>query len=106
MTEQAAQTFDAAALATLVKDYFALPAEKLVPSATIADLGLDSLALMELMVAVEERTGTGLVAHLGDVSPHHTLEDLARNLNDTMTGPKGTAAGQGAAVLDLRPEGS
>ena len=46
-------TFDA--VAAVLVDKFHVPAEKARPEATLEELGLDSLALMEFVFAVEDR---------------------------------------------------
>ncbi|MEV5507867.1 acyl carrier protein [Streptomyces orinoci] len=58
-----------------------LPAEaapgSLTPSATFESLGMDSLALMELVVAAEERFGIVLPEEALDLAPSATLADAA-----------------------------
>ncbi len=86
MTEQDVQAFGAQALASLLKDYFNLPADKLSPTATIEELGLDSLGLMELVVVLEERTGADLNDRLSDISPSDTLEQVAATIESAVVG--------------------
>ncbi|MFB7379321.1 acyl carrier protein [Kitasatospora purpeofusca] len=52
---------------------FDVPADRVEPGATLASLELDSLALVELSLLVEERIG----ATVSDIRPESTLGDLA-----------------------------
>ncbi|MFF4369465.1 acyl carrier protein [Streptomyces sp. NPDC001594] len=72
------QDFDEAALAGLVHEYFGVPREQLHAAATLDALGLDSLALMELMVVLEDRSGIELLDQLQDLSLASTLREAAR----------------------------
>jgi acyl carrier protein len=54
----------------------------LPPTATFESLGMDSLALMELVVAAEERFGIVLPETALDLSPSATLADAARAFAD------------------------
>ncbi|MEU6081570.1 acyl carrier protein [Streptomyces sp. NPDC047108] len=82
--EQPVQEFDAEALTSLLQEYFDLPADESPSTATIEDLGLDSLALMELTVVLEDRTGIDLIDRLGDLSPSNTLEQVARTVRNAV----------------------
>ncbi|WP_327361007.1 MULTISPECIES: acyl carrier protein [unclassified Streptomyces] len=82
MAETAVKDMDEAALADLVHDFFGVPRDLLHPTATFDDLGLDSLALMELMVVLEERSGGELLDRLMDLSPASTLRTAAQVVKD------------------------
>ncbi|UFQ19313.1 MULTISPECIES: acyl carrier protein [Streptomyces] len=68
---------DTDGLVVLLQEYFALPAGKAQPTSTLETLGLDSLALMELAVVLEERTGAGLDDQLAGLTPAHTVAQVA-----------------------------
>ncbi|MEU9178411.1 acyl carrier protein [Streptomyces sp. NPDC048550] len=92
MTVQAVQEMDEAALADLVHEFFGVPRDLLKPTATFDDLGLDSLALMELMVVLEERSGGELLERLMDLSPASTLRAAAQVVQDAAGAGSETAA--------------
>ncbi|MFG2192935.1 acyl carrier protein [Streptomyces sp. NPDC048639] len=82
--EQPVQEFDTEALTSLLQEYFNLPAGESPSTATIEHLGLDSLALMELTVVLEDRTGIDLSDRLGQLSPSDTLEQVARTIRNAV----------------------
>ncbi|MFJ9655877.1 acyl carrier protein [Streptomyces microflavus] len=92
MAIDAVQDFDEAALADLVHEYFQVPLEQLRATATLDELGLDSLALMELMVVLEERSGLDLLDRIKDLSLASTLREAAQVIKEAVD-----AAGRGAA---------
>ncbi|MEU4797572.1 acyl carrier protein [Streptomyces sp. NPDC023327] len=55
-----------------------VPADTLSPDATFEDLGLDSLALLELTVIYEERTGREPT----DITPQSTLAEASAHLTE------------------------
>ncbi|WP_306319998.1 MULTISPECIES: acyl carrier protein [unclassified Streptomyces] len=55
---------------------------ELTPHATFESLGMDSLALMEMVVAAEERFGIVPSEEAMDLSPSATLSDAARAFAD------------------------
>ncbi|MEU3839067.1 phosphopantetheine-binding protein [Streptomyces sp. NPDC028635] len=57
-------------------------AGELTPSTTFESLGVDSLMLMELVVAAEEKFGMVLPEEALDLSPSATLADAARVFAD------------------------
>jgi acyl carrier protein len=59
-----------------------VPAEEIRPDATFVELDLDSLALIELSVVVEERTGIRVL----DLTPGSTLAEAAAVLSGLDTG--------------------
>nr|WSX48638.1 acyl carrier protein [Streptomyces sp. NBC_00974] len=81
---------DEAALAELVHEFFGVPRDLLQPTATFDDLGLDSLALMELMVVLEERSGGELLDRLMDLSPASTLRAAAQVVKEAANASSGT----------------
>lgn len=97
MEAPAVQDMDEAALADLVHEFFGVPRHLLLPTATFDDLGLDSLALMELMVVLEERSGGELLERLTDLSSASTLRSAAQAVKDAATGAGGGTASVPAA---------
>lgn len=85
MSELSVQGFDEGALADLLHEYFGVTADSLRPSATFDDLGLDSLGLMELAVALEDRTGVEMADQLADLTPASTLSEAARAIERAIT---------------------
>ncbi|MGW6918703.1 acyl carrier protein [Kitasatospora sp. NPDC054939] len=65
------ETYDV--LRDCLVDEFEVASELVRPDATLADLALDSLALVELSLLVEERLG----ATVTDLRPERTLGELA-----------------------------
>ncbi|GGS89075.1 phosphopantetheine-binding protein [Streptomyces chromofuscus] len=56
--------------------------DRLTPDVTFASIGMDSLSLMELVVAAEEEFGIVLPDEALDLSPASTLGDAARAFRD------------------------
>ncbi|GHE41432.1 hypothetical protein GCM10018785_08840 [Streptomyces longispororuber] len=71
-------------LVALLTEYCKVEAEPeaLTPSTTFVSLGMDSLALMEMIVAAEERFGIVPSEEALDLSPSATLGDAARVIAD------------------------
>lgn len=86
MTHEVAPAFDDAALTDLLRKFFDVPEEQLRHEATFDELGLDSLGLMEVLVALEETTGVDLVHRLEDLSPATTLGEAARSIQSALAG--------------------
>ncbi|MFD9454158.1 acyl carrier protein [Streptomyces sp. NPDC059985] len=80
MTERTVAEFGTESLRGLMVELFEFPDEMLTPTTTLDDLGLDSLALMELGTVLEERTGAEVGARLVDLSGSATLEQVARTI--------------------------
>lgn len=80
---------DAASLRDFVAGHLGVPGDDLAPDALLLeDLGLDSLTVLELGMALEERYGVTLDdATLGGI---HSYGDLVRAV---LAGTGGTAAG-------------
>ena len=53
--------------------------DKIVPDATLAELGIDSLMLVELIFEFEDKTGITVTA---DLPSPKTVGELLRQLND------------------------
>ncbi|MFE9017984.1 acyl carrier protein [Streptomyces sp. NPDC007808] len=79
-------------LVTVLHDKFEVPPEHIRPEATLEDLGLDSLAAVELYVTLQEQwqiplddseAGTGLTAH--------QITDTVRRLRAHSDADGGTA---------------
>ncbi|GAA0454683.1 acyl carrier protein [Streptomyces stramineus] len=67
-------------LVLLLTEHFEVTPERLTPSTTFEELDMDSLALMELVVAAEERLGLVLPQQALDLAPSATLGEAARVL--------------------------
>jgi acyl carrier protein len=72
--------------ATLVET-FELDAGQLTPQSTFEDLGLDSLALVEMALVVHEHTGTAVEG----ITPQSTLAEAAALLASAADGSSGSA---------------
>lgn len=72
---------------TLIRTVGANPA-KIAPDTTFGDLRLDSLALVELALALEERTGRPMP----EVTEHSTLADVAELIDAAGADPSVPAA--------------
>ncbi|MGI5466663.1 acyl carrier protein [Streptomyces sp. CA-132043] len=70
-----------ATLAQLLSEHFEIDADQLRPNATFDELELDSLAVMELVVVIEEQTGLELVEEDLGLGPTSTLAEAAQALN-------------------------
>ncbi|MDX2393580.1 acyl carrier protein [Streptomyces sp. DK15] len=78
MTERTLEGFGPDSLRSLVEELFGFPADSLALTVTLDDLGLDSLALMELGTVLEERTGVELGSRMVDFSGSESLDQAAR----------------------------
>ncbi|GAA1961813.1 acyl carrier protein [Kitasatospora viridis] len=67
-------------LVDVLCSHFRVPREEVRPTSTFAELGLDSLAVMEWVVMIQERTGQQLLDRLGSLSVNDTLDDAVRLL--------------------------
>ncbi len=73
----------------VIHEGFEVPLEKLSPSAHLfSDLELDSLDAIDLMVALEERTGQKV--NIEVFKNARTLDDVYRMVGDLVDGPKTT----------------
>ncbi|WP_328315530.1 acyl carrier protein [Streptomyces sp. NBC_00388] len=61
----------------LLTDEFGVSADRLVPGATVRQLGLDSLSIAELALLLEEGTGINIENQLTE---HSTLAELTTAL--------------------------
>ncbi|MGW6568434.1 acyl carrier protein [Streptomyces sp. NPDC054975] len=80
MTERTVAKFGPETLRSLMEELFGFPADSLALTTTLDELGLDSLALMELGTVLEERTGVEVGSRLVDVSGSESLDQLARTI--------------------------
>ncbi|MFI9202849.1 phosphopantetheine-binding protein [Streptomyces sp. NPDC053048] len=71
------EAVDASALMQVLHQDFKVPLTLLHDAATFGELGLDSMALMELLLRLEDMVGDGLADRLGELSPVSTLGDAA-----------------------------
>ncbi|MFJ9250700.1 acyl carrier protein [Streptomyces sp. NPDC101776] len=85
MADETMPELNEAALTELLHGYFGVPRELMRSEATFESLDLDSLALMELVVVLEERTGGALIDRLGDLSPASTLAQALHVLRAAAT---------------------
>ncbi len=70
-------------LVETLEGLFGIPPEEATGEAELeADLALDSLAVVELQVALEERLGVRL--RTDDAHPVHTLGDVQRIVDDAL----------------------
>ncbi|MFD9391123.1 acyl carrier protein [Streptomyces sp. NPDC060000] len=71
-------------LVTLLTKHLKVPVrpDELSATTTFEDLGMDSLSLMELVVAAEEEFGIILAEETLDLSPSATLGEAARGFHD------------------------
>ncbi|MFD9302226.1 phosphopantetheine-binding protein [Streptomyces sp. NPDC060048] len=92
MSEEYHAEFDRDSLMELLREEFAVPADRLRNDATLEQLGLDSLALLEVVVVLENRAGVRLEDDL-NIRPCDTLEHAAETLK------AGLAASRGPAVI-------
>lgn len=67
------ETFDA--IHRLIVELFGVPAEPLLRARTLSEAGLDSLATLDLIFAIEARFGISIPAE--DLGAVHSLHDLA-----------------------------
>lgn len=72
-------------LVTLIRDKFEVDADRIRPDATLADLDLDSLAVVELYVTLQEEWGIPLddSAAVAD----RTVADVARSVTSLLDAP-------------------
>jgi acyl carrier protein len=93
-----ASTFDA--ISTVLVDQFKVEPERIAPDAALESLGLDSLALMEFVFAVEDRFDVRIPEErLDPRQAGVTLEQIA-SLLDEASAAKATTSVEPAAVGD------
>ncbi|WP_432021146.1 acyl carrier protein [Streptomyces sp. 1222.5] len=80
MAEKTVEEFGTESLLDLLRELFAFPEEMLTPATTLDELGLDSLALMELGAVLEERTGVELGTLVVAISRSGSLDQVARSI--------------------------
>ncbi|MGW0964706.1 acyl carrier protein [Streptomyces sp. NPDC002516] len=80
MTEQTVEAFGTESLLGLLQELFAFPEDMLSPTKTLDDLGLDSLALMELGAVLQERTGVEVGTLVEGISRSEPLDQVARTI--------------------------
>ena len=71
-------------LSTLLTGRFGVPTDDFARDATLAELDLDSLALVEFGLVAEKEFGVRISED--EVSPQNTVEDLARLIIDKGAG--------------------
>ncbi|MFF8478458.1 acyl carrier protein [Streptomyces sp. NPDC015414] len=80
MTDQAVEEFGTESLVGLLQELFGFPADMLAPTTTLDELGLDSLALLEMGAFLQERTGVEVGSRLGEISRSAPLDQVARTV--------------------------
>ncbi|GGM16749.1 hypothetical protein GCM10010129_71180 [Streptomyces fumigatiscleroticus] len=65
-------------LTALLRDHFEVEEERILPEATFEDLELDSLAMMELLVVIEDEEGVRMPEDIPGIRPQTTLAETAR----------------------------
>lgn len=78
MTEKTVEAFRTESLLGLLQELFAFPDDMLTPTTTLDELGLDSLALMELGVVLSERTGVEMGSLVDNIPRSEPLDQVAR----------------------------
>ena len=73
----------------VLTDKFEIPSESIRPGVTLAELGLDSLAVTELLVTLQEHYGTA--APEDAISGEATPEDLAALVQELLDGTSKSA---------------
>ncbi|MGI5346994.1 acyl carrier protein [Streptomyces sp. CA-250714] len=70
---------------TLLTDKFDVPSDGIQPGVTLTELGLDSLAVTELLVTLQEHYGTGAPddAVTGEATPEDVVALLHELLGET-----------------------
>ena len=82
-----------AAISSVLVDQFKVDAEKLQPESTLEQLGLDSLALMEFVFAVEDRFDVRIPEdRLDPRQAGVTLEHLAQLIDAAVSAKSGSDA--------------
>lgn len=93
MTDTSQDQLDETMLARLLSEHFEIDPAQVRPDATFEELELDSLAVLELVVVIEEQTGVELQEEQLDLGPTSTLAEagraLARAVAEAQTGSVG-----------------
>ncbi|GGU73406.1 hypothetical protein GCM10010211_44150 [Streptomyces albospinus] len=76
-------------LVTLLTDKFDVPADAILPDSTLTDMDLDSLAVVEFAVTLQELWHIDLD---DDAAADITLDDLAKTVRGLLSEQSGTAA--------------
>ncbi|MEV6579035.1 acyl carrier protein [Streptomyces sp. NPDC051582] len=80
VTERMVEEFGTEDLLGLLQELFGLPADTLAPTTTFDEIGLDSLALMELGAVLEERTGVELGSRLDQIPRSEPMDQVAQTI--------------------------
>ncbi|MFJ3176724.1 acyl carrier protein [Streptomyces roseus] len=78
------------ALAYQLTHSFSIPRKKITPSATLDDVGLDSLGVVELFLSLQEIWGIPLDE--GQVTPSLTIAQTATLIEKQLTAARGDTA--------------
>ncbi|UFQ99915.1 acyl carrier protein [Streptomyces sp. Go40/10] len=78
MKERLVEEFGTESLVGALQELFGFHTDMLTPTTTLEELGLDSLALLEMGAFLQERTGVEVGSRLGEVSLSAPLEQVAR----------------------------
>ncbi|GAA2967307.1 acyl carrier protein [Streptomyces enissocaesilis] len=79
-------------LVKLLREHFEIDTEHLHPDATFEELELDSLALIELLVVIEDDTGVDLQEKEVPMGPQTTLKQVALLLRQAVDASAGPSA--------------
>ncbi|MFE9372495.1 phosphopantetheine-binding protein [Streptomyces sp. NPDC006711] len=90
--------FTEEALKTIVVEEFEIPADQLTEDATLETLGLDSLGLLELLVAIEAQTHKEISGMDLPISPNTPYHEAARIVTQAVA--EAPAVGSGEPVAE------
>ncbi|MGK5631383.1 acyl carrier protein [Streptomyces sp. URMC 123] len=71
-----------------LQQHFGIGEDQLRPDATLEELGMDSLALMELLVIVEEETGVQVTERLDGLDSQATLAQAIARMQEIFDDPE------------------
>ncbi|MGW7440858.1 acyl carrier protein [Streptomyces sp. NPDC054849] len=84
MPDQTYTESDNSRIFSLISEQAGVPINRLRPENTFAELGLDSIALIELMVTLENAEGVQLPDELFGVTPSTSLAQASRTITDAL----------------------
>ncbi|MFJ7209947.1 phosphopantetheine-binding protein [Streptomyces sp. NPDC098789] len=91
--------FNEAMLAQLLTEHFQIEAERVRPEATLTELELDSIAVLELVVVIEETTGVELHEEGLSLGPESTLAEAGQALVQAVAAGRAAKTGTDRTVL-------
>ncbi|MBZ4016619.1 acyl carrier protein [Streptomyces purpurogeneiscleroticus] len=99
MTDAPQDQLDEAMLARLLSEHFEIDPAQVRSEATFDELELDSLAVLELVVVIEEQTGVELQEEELGLGPTSTLAEAGRALAQAVAEAQHSSAGAGKSAL-------